>query len=108
MGIDLRANSGTEIRSVGDGEITAVKSGGNGGYQVYVRLDNGLEARYMHLENVAGLSQGQRVTAGQVFARTGNSGNTTGPHLHFELLDQNGRHIDPEEIYAGLAHKQGA
>jgi murein DD-endopeptidase MepM/ murein hydrolase activator NlpD len=63
------------------------------GYMVALRHPNGLVTRYAHNSRVL-VRPGQQVAQGQVVARSGNTGRSTGPHIHFEVL-KNGRAINP-------------
>jgi murein DD-endopeptidase MepM/ murein hydrolase activator NlpD len=86
-GVDLAASSGTPIVASATGDvIIAFNSGWNGGYGNYVviRHDNGTQTLYAHLaSNIVYV--GQHVVQGQVIGYLGNTGRSTGPHLHFEV-----------------------
>ncbi len=93
-GIDLAVPTGTSVRAAADGRVTF--SGWNGGYGYLVIIDhgNGVETRYAHhSRNV--VQVGQRVERGQIVAYSGNTGNSTGPHLHFEIRYR-GTPVDPQ------------
>ncbi len=97
-------NYGTPLLAVGAGKVVAavdrypdqipnapVPVTGNAldGNVVIIKLDDGVYAGYAHIKpGSVRVRPGQRVTAGQVIGRLGNSGNTTGPHLHFQLMDR--------------------
>lgn len=100
-GADLRMAYGQEVATVAPGRV--IFAGDQGGYGLTVVVDHGhgLETRYAHLASVA-VRVGENVGGGSVIARSGNSGRSTGPHLHVELL-QNGRPIDPSGVIAALA-----
>ena len=66
------------------------------GYYIVVRHSNGLSTVYMHLSKLL-VSPGQRVNAGSVIARSGNTGLSTGPHLHYEVR-LNGRAVNPLRV----------
>ncbi len=86
-GIDYRANVGTPIAAAADGVVTiAANSGWNGGYgdTVLISHAGGMTTRYGHMSSVQ-VRAGQRVTQGQQIGLSGNTGRSTGPHLHFEL-----------------------
>lgn len=94
-GMDLRAQEGTTIFAVSDGTVTAVAYHVSYGSFIDIEHHEGFSSRYAHLEQVL-VKKGQKVMFGQKIALSGNSGRTTGPHLHFELRD-NGKAVDPEE-----------
>jgi murein DD-endopeptidase MepM/ murein hydrolase activator NlpD len=83
-GIDLAATMGTPVHSATDGLArVGVDPDGCGTY-VVVALDSHVRLVYCHLSS-AGVVNGQAVTAGNVIGALGSSGNSTGPHLHFEI-----------------------
>jgi len=93
-GIDIGAGMGTNIFAAADG--TVIVSGWNsGGYGNYVVIDHGggITTLYAHCSSLL-VSRGQKVSRGQVIAKCGSTGMSTGPHLHFEVL-KNGAHTDP-------------
>ena len=86
-GTDYVANSGTPVRTIGDG--TVIFAGVRGGYgnMIEIRHRSGLTSRYGHLRAFAsGIRAGRAVTIGQTIGFVGMTGLATGPHLHFELL----------------------
>ena len=96
-GIDIPAPTGTLIRAPADGTVLA--SGESvGGYGLLMTIDHGygMVTRYGHLDSVL-VEAGQTVHRGQPIARSGNSGRSTGPHLHYEIL-LGGLPIDPLEF----------
>jgi murein DD-endopeptidase MepM/ murein hydrolase activator NlpD len=95
QGMDYAANSGTPVRSIGDGTVISVGPNGGYGNLVEVRHPNGFVTRYGHLRAFAsGLRRGTRVEIGQTIGYVGMTGLATGPHLHFEVL-VGGQHRDP-------------
>ncbi len=92
-GTDIPAPEGTPILAAHGG--TVIISGWNNSYGNQVLLDNGagLSTRYAHM-TAAAVSAGETVTAGQVIGYVGNTGNSTGFHLHFEVM-QNGVRVNP-------------
>lgn len=97
-GIDLAAPAGTPIRAAADGIVDF--AAWNGGYGRYVRLqhDARFATAYAHMSRFAdGIEQGSAVRRGDVIGYVGTTGRSTGPHLHFELLD-GGEAIDPLDI----------
>jgi murein DD-endopeptidase MepM/ murein hydrolase activator NlpD len=95
-GVDIASARGTGILAADNG--TVIQSGWQGSYGNIITIDhgNGYRTRYAH--NSANLvSVGQRVQRGQQIARMGSTGNSTGPHLHFEVL-RNGSHVNPMQF----------
>ena len=97
-GIDIKLNVGDPVASVFDGKIriTRYDRGGYGSY-VVVRHDNGLETVYGHFSKIL-VTEGQVVRAGEIIGLGGNSGKSTGPHLHFETRFL-GNPINPEKFF---------
>lgn len=98
-GMDLAADSGTPIYAVADGTVTA--SGFQSAYGYYVDVDhgNGIKTRYAHA-SVLKVSTGVQVKQGDLLALVGRTGNSTGNHLHFEVI-VNGTRVNPAS-YIGL------
>ena len=118
-GVDYAASTGTPLRAIADGVVvvsTTTKGGVNVGYGHYIVVEHDVKgigkfcSIYAHL-NRLGLPRGTRVKKGDVVAHSGNTGSSTGPHLHFEIRNTaynvagfwnratNGRYlnaIDPE------------
>jgi murein DD-endopeptidase MepM/ murein hydrolase activator NlpD len=93
-GIDLANSIGTPIHAVSDGLV--IDAGPTAGYGMWVKLRHadGTVTLYGHV-NTTKVSVGQRVMAGDQIATMGNRGNSTGPHLHFEVLLGGSQRIDP-------------
>ncbi|HTZ12299.1 MAG TPA: M23 family metallopeptidase [Mycobacterium sp.] len=93
-GIDLANAIGTPIRAVSDGVV--IDAGPTAGYGMWVKLRHadGTVTLYGHV-NTTLVSVGQRVMAGDEIATMGNRGNSTGPHLHFEVLLGGTQRVDP-------------
>ena len=95
-GVDFVAPPGTPVFAAADGVVTGAAP--NGGYGNWVRIDHDggkLETVYGHLETFApSIKPGARVTKGEVVGFVGNTGRSTGPHLHFELL-VGGKPVNP-------------
>jgi murein DD-endopeptidase MepM/ murein hydrolase activator NlpD len=92
-GIDLALPIGSPVRAVGDGVV--IEAGRESGYGniVKIRLEDGTVNYYAHNSRLV-VSEGEKVQAGDVIARSGNTGHSTGPHLHFEVRI-NGSAINP-------------
>jgi murein DD-endopeptidase MepM/ murein hydrolase activator NlpD len=95
QGVDYSAVVGTPVWAVADGVVTVASDTGSGGNTVCLRHRNGLETCYLHLSSFgAGVHVGARVSQKQVIALSGNTGRTTGPHLHY-ALKRGGTFINP-------------
>lgn len=100
QGVDYGAPIGTPVQAVADGVITYADWRGSFGKLVTIRHSGGFETLYAHLSVInRDIKPGRRVSRGHVFGKTGNTGRTTGPHLHFEMK-KNGRHVDPLTVNA--------
>ncbi len=102
-GLDFAAPVGTPIVSVANGTITETGSAGAYGNRTVETLDDGTEIWYCH-QNSIGVSPGDKVAAGQQIGEVGNTGNTTGPHLHLEVRPGGGDPVDPYQalVFHGL------
>jgi murein DD-endopeptidase MepM/ murein hydrolase activator NlpD len=97
-GVDWSDRIGTPIVAAGNGVITKASWSGGYGRRVEIEHANGYTTTYSHLSGFArGISEGSRVRQGQVIGYLGNSGLSTGPHLHYEVL-VNGRFVDPLRV----------
>jgi len=97
-GTDFRARTGTPIFAAGDGVVEYL--GRKGAYGKYIRIrHNGTyETAYAHMSRyAANLNSGDRVRQGEVIGYVGSTGRSTGPHLHFEILEH-GNQINPMRI----------
>ncbi|MEU8590849.1 transglycosylase family protein [Streptomyces sp. NPDC048664] len=95
-GVDFPVPTGTSVRAVAAGQVVSTGWGGSFGYQVIVRHADGRYTQYAHLSAIS-VKDGQSVAGGQRVGRSGSTGNTTGPHLHFEVRTgpDFGSDIDP-------------
>jgi len=96
-GIDINCNTGTEVRSPGNGKVVAVER--QAGFGLVVEIDHGFGYKtiFAHLSN-ATVKIGQKIKRGQVIAKSGNSGLSSGPHLHYEV-HHNGISLDPTDFF---------
>ena len=95
LGVDFAAPMGTPIYAGGDGTITMKGRHGNYGKYVRIRHNSTYSTGYAHLSGYAkGIKKGKRVRQGQVIAYVGSTGMSTGPHLHYEVMQGN-RRINP-------------
>ncbi|MFJ8534024.1 transglycosylase family protein [Streptomyces sp. NPDC093591] len=83
-GVDFPVPTGTSVKSIGAGQVVDAGWGGSFGYQVVIRHTDGRYSQYAHLSAIS-VKAGQSVGAGQRIGRSGSTGNSTGPHLHFEV-----------------------
>lgn len=92
-GIDLRATSGTPISAAAGGRVSF--AGWQNGFGRIVIIDHGgnLQTYYAHMSDFA-VNKGERVDQGETVGFVGQSGNATGPHLHFEVREK-GKPVDP-------------
>lgn len=95
-GIDLGLNIGDSIVSAFDGTVRVVKRSKSYGRCIVIRNNNGLETLYAHLSKTSVIPN-QEVKAGELIGLGGNSGHSTGPHLHFEIRYLGGA-INPNQI----------
>ena len=95
-GVDFPVPTGTSVKAVAAGRVVTAGWGGAFGYQVVIRHADGRYTQYAHLSAIS-VKEGQSVAAGQSIGRSGSTGNTTGPHLHFEVRTgpEFGSDIDP-------------
>jgi murein DD-endopeptidase MepM/ murein hydrolase activator NlpD len=102
--VDVAVAEGTEILAGHDGTVTS--AGNNGGYGLVVVLEgeDGLVTKYAHCSQLL-VSQGDTVTMGDVIAKVGSTGDSTGPHLHFEVL-KNGQYLNP--LYFAITNDDGS
>lgn len=100
-GVDLACASDAPIVAAAAGQVVYARYGGGAGYVVELRHEEGFRTRYLHLAAGSFLvSAEQSVTAGQQLADCGSTGNSTGPHLHFEVRPEGGSTIDPQPFLA--------
>ncbi len=94
-GVDFRARVGTPVYTTGDGVIKSARRRGTYGLMLVIDHGHRYETRYAHLSSLAdNIRPGTKVKRGQIVAYSGNSGVTSGPHLHYEVR-RNGESVDP-------------
>ena len=101
-GVDFATPVGTPVHAVGPGVVEQAGPAGDYGKAVLVRMADGRHTLYAHLSRI-GVAEGDRVTAATVVGDSGNTGRTTGPHLHFEVRSDvgYGTDLDPERYLTG-------
>lgn len=94
-GLDFAAPIGTPIYAAADGVV--IEAGPASGFGLWVRIqhEDGTVTVYGHMKDFS-VHEGEQVKAGEQIARTGNRGQSTGPHLHFEVWEPGGRKINPQ------------
>lgn len=92
-GVDIANRLGADIQAMAEGVVSYAGHKDGYGLMVEVNHGRGQTTRYAHAQAVL-VKEGDRVSRGQAIARVGSSGRSTGPHLHFEVL-QDGRQVDP-------------
>ncbi|MEN8654463.1 LysM peptidoglycan-binding domain-containing M23 family metallopeptidase [Streptomyces sp. 21So2-11] len=95
-GVDFSASSGTSVKAVGAGTVVSAGWSGSYGNEVVIKHNDGRYSQYAHLSSLS-VSSGQSVTGGTQIGLSGSTGNSTGPHLHFEIRTgpSYGSDIDP-------------
>ena len=83
-GVDFAVSRGTPVLSVGNGEVVIAKYSGSAGNYIAIRHGRQYMTTYMHLDKIL-VKPGQQVKQGDKIGLSGNTGRSTGPHLHFEL-----------------------
>ena len=97
-GTDFAAPEGTPIMASGDGRIIKVGWCGGGGNCVKIKHNSTYQTIYAHmLKFASGIKTGTRVKQGQIIGFVGSTGKSTGPHLHYEVIE-NGRHINSQKL----------
>ncbi|MEA2687584.1 MAG: hypothetical protein QOD51_191, partial [Candidatus Eremiobacteraeota bacterium] len=102
-GIDLEANYGDLVRASAAGTVASAGWDGGFGNKVDIDHGNGYHTWYAHLSRIA-VTAGQRVTKGAPIAYVGSTGESTGPHLHYQVMYA-GNPIDPQPFLNGVPEK---
>ncbi|NEB72725.1 peptidoglycan DD-metalloendopeptidase family protein [Streptomyces fulvissimus] len=95
-GSDFQAASGTPVLAIGPGTVVSAGNSGSYGNEVVIQHEDGMYSQYAHQSSL-NVSVGQTVTGGQQIGLSGSTGNSTGPHLHFEVRTgpSYGSDVDP-------------
>jgi len=96
-GVDFRASIGTTVMAALDGTVSVVSENWLYGKYIIISHSNGYKTLYGHLNSYS-VRQGDRVARGRKIGESGNTGYSTGPHLHFGIYDRNNRLINPLEL----------
>lgn len=92
-GMDFAAPAGTPIYAAASGTVTSASYSGNAGNMIVINHGNGLQTYYMHCNSMY-VRAGQTVSKGQNIGAVGSTGNSSGPHMHFQVM-QNGTPVNP-------------
>ena len=99
-GMDLGAASGSNIMAMKSGRVVSAKYNGGYGNVVILEHAGGIRTLYAHCSKLL-VKAGEKVSKGQVIAKVGSTGNSTGPHLHIEFR-KGGKRFDPEWVLGGI------
>lgn len=94
FGIDIALKQGTQVRATADGTVSVAEKNDDLGYYVMIKHASGYSTLYAHNSRLA-VESGKRVRKGDLIAYSGNLGQSSGPHLHYAILDEDGNPIDP-------------
>ena len=98
-GVDFRGNIGDTIRSTANGVVEFVGWRGGYGNTIIILHENDLRTLYAHLSSI-NVVRGQEVAVGEFIGRLGNTGRSTGPHLHYEIIAADGRRLNPADFFS--------
>jgi murein DD-endopeptidase MepM/ murein hydrolase activator NlpD len=96
-GLDINCNTGSSVHSPGNGKVTAVERRSGFGLVVEINHGFGYKTVFAHLSKAL-VKRGELVTRGQLIAKSGNTGFSSGPHLHYEV-HHNGKALDPIDFF---------
>ncbi|NTU97574.1 MAG: M23 family metallopeptidase [Chlorobiaceae bacterium] len=102
-GVDISVSSGTKVLATGDGVVSFAGWEGGYGQKVTITHGYGFRTTYAHLSKAI-VRAGQRIHRGDIIALSGNTGMSTGPHLHYEVM-KNGVHVNPVAYFDGSPEK---
>ncbi|WP_286231327.1 M23 family metallopeptidase [Neobacillus mesonae] len=107
-GIDFAMPEGTELRSLMNGTVERVVDFGtnNLGKGVFIRNEDGTLSIYGHMSQIK-VKLGEKLQAGESIGFSGNTGNSTGAHLHYAMKDSNGQWIDPTPVAENVSNMSG-
>ena len=96
-GVDIAAPTGTPVYASGSGVVKQAENLGGWGMIVIIEHMEGISSRYAHLDRFE-VKAGDKVATGQLIGHVGNTGQSTGPHLHYEVR-KDGNPVNPAEYY---------
>jgi murein DD-endopeptidase MepM/ murein hydrolase activator NlpD len=94
FGIDIPLKQGTAVRATADGVVTLADKSYDLGFYVMIKHASGYSTLYAH-NSLLAVNKGDRIKKGDLIAYSGNMGQSTAPHLHYAIFDQNGNPMDP-------------
>ncbi len=97
-GVDIGRPTGTPLAAMGNGKVIFSGWSGGAGFMIKIKYDNGYTSTYMHCLPSGAKPVGARVEKGQTVAKVNNTGGSTGPHLHLEIMNPSGARIDPAKV----------
>ncbi len=97
QGVDIKIEKGTPVISTAGGVVVEAGDKGGWGNLVVIKHSDLYETRYSHLKEIR-VKKGDKLNAGDVIGLSGNTGKSTGPHLHYEVI-KNGDRVNPEEYF---------
>jgi hypothetical protein len=97
QGVDVAAPEGTPVFAAATGKVRLAEEKGGWGKLIILEHSDGFSTHYAHLDGYE-VKEGDQVTKGQVIGKVGNTGQSTGPHLHYEVRKE-GTHLNPADYY---------
>lgn len=97
-GIDIAVSLNTQVIAPANGKVVNIYENAQGGKQLILEHSDGIRTGYAHLSSYK-VVRGQNIKAGQIVALTGNTGQSTGPHLHLTVTVK-GKKVDPEKYFS--------
>ena len=95
QGTDIAAEDGTDVASLYSGTVEDVGFNSQEGNYIIIKNSDGWTVKYSHLKDAPIVSKGDNVESGAIVGSVGSTGNSTGPHVHIEVIDDKGQHVDP-------------
>lgn len=107
-GLDYACETGDQVYATAKGMILSVSHLDNSasGINIVIRHPDGQKSYYLHLSRIL-VGVGKRVQAGDLIAKSGNTGHSTGPHLHFAIRNNKGVCVDPKKVLDGPRKPKG-
>ena len=98
-GIDISAEEGTDVVSIYSGTVEDVGFNNQEGNYIIISNSDGCTVKYSHLKDTPVVSKGVSVESREKVGAVGSTGKSTGPHVHVEIIDENGQYVDPMSLY---------